>query len=239
MPSSEINPSDASIEDRLQYAFRDPSLLQAALTHPSFAAEAGAGSGPDNQRLEFLGDAVLGVIAAEWLMEHCLDWKEGQLTQVRSRLTNTETLAGTARRIRLGDELRLGRGEEASGGRDRDAALADALEAILGAVWLDGGLEAVRCLFPALFGPDIDGALTAGGEDNPKGELQESLQGARRGLPRYELISEEGPPHQPSFTVRVSCGESVLGEGRGASKREAETAAARVALKSLDAGSKA
>lgn len=236
MPSSESNPSRSPIEHSLRYTFRDSSLLRTALTHPSFAAEAGSGSGSDNQRLEFLGDAVLGLIAAEWLMEHRPGWKEGQLTQVRSRLTNAGTLAGAARRIHLGDELRLGRGEEASGGRDRDAALADALEALLGAVWLDGGPDALRRIFPDLLGPDIDMALAVGGEDNPKGELQERLQAAGHGLPRYELVREEGPSHRRCFTVRVCCAQTVLGEGRGNSKRDAETIAAREALTRLQAG---
>jgi ribonuclease-3 len=222
------------LEKRLGHAFRQPDLLEAALTHRSYSAETGQPDLMENQRLEFLGDAVLGVVSAEWLVAHRSDWREGTLTKVRSRLTNASALARVARRLLLGDFLRLGRGEEQSGGREKGALLADALEAVLGALWIDGGPEPVRRVFTTEFADEIAEAVEAGGDDNPKGDLQERLQQEWKESPRYELIEESGPPHARHFTVAVFRGNSRLGEGQGASKREAEIQAARCALARLD-----
>jgi len=219
-----------ALETRLAYSFQDAQWLETALTHPSYAAEAEPKAPEENQRLEFLGDAVLGVIAAEWLVEHCPDWQEGTLTKVRSRLTNTSTLARVARRLNLGASLRLSRGESQSGGRDKEGLLADAMEAVLGAVWLDGGVEPVRRIFQQCFADEIAEAVAAGGDDNPKGELQERLQRTGGESPRYEVTDESGPAHQRHFKVRVLHGGETLGEGEGDSKREAESGAARAAL---------
>jgi len=149
---------------------------------------------------------------------------------VRSRLTNAAALARVARRLELGCFLRLGRGEERSGGRDKETLLADALEALLGALWLDGGADPVRAFFAEWFADEIAAALAAGGDDNPKGELQERLQRAGQAAPRYVVVAESGPAHARHFQVDVFAGETQLGTGTGASKREAEMHAARIAL---------
>ena len=226
-------PADPSpLLDRLGYRFRDPSLLQTALTHRSFACESRPRL-PDNQRLEFLGDAVLDLVAAEVLFLECPDWREGRLTKVRSRLTNTETLAAVAARIGLGDFLSLGRGEDASGGRAKPAVLADALEALVAAVWLDGGFPPVRDFFRSLFAPELREALASGEDLNPKGRLQELAQARWKCPPAYRLLSVSGPPHAPSFSVAVSIGPRDLATASGPSLRSAESAAASLALSLL------
>ena len=219
------------LEKALGYRFRKKKHLEEALTHRSWRYEAPTSNTVDNQRLEFLGDAALGAVAAEWLVAHRPDWREGPLTKVRSRLTNAAALARVARRLELGDFLRLGRGEEQSGGRDKEALLADALEAVLGALWTDGGPGPVRNMFANWFADEIAEAVEAGGDDNPKGDLQERMQRERKESPRYEVVEESGPPHARHFKVAVFRGEEKLGEGEGASKRTAEMVAARNALR--------
>lgn len=236
MESRAPQPKQAELEMRLGHAFERPALLAAALTHRSHSAEAGHPELAESQRLEFLGDAVLGAVSAEWLVACRSDWREGTLTKVRSRLTNAATLARVARKLELGDFLRLGRGEERSGGRQKGALLADALEAVLGALWLDGGPDPVRATFAKWFADEIAEALEAGGDDNPKGDLQERLQRERQESPRYELMEESGPPHERHFKVAVFWGEARRGEGEGTSKREAEMNAARCALDGWDSG---
>ncbi len=227
-------PEQQELEMRLGHVFQRPELLEAALTHRSHSAETGRPELAESQRLEFLGDAVLGAVSAEWLVAHRSDWREGTLTKVRSRLTNAAALARVARKLELGDFLRLGRGEEQSGGRDKGALLADALEAVLGALWLDGGAGPVREVFATWFAAEIAEAVEAGGDDNPKGELQERMQRERKESPRYELVEESGPSHARHFKAAVFWGEDRMGEGEGASKREAEMNAARCALDGLD-----
>ena len=230
MASSEPRPELAELEKRLGHQFGRPELLSSALTHRSHSAEAGQPEPAESQRMEFLGDAVLGAISAEWLVARRGDWREGQLTQVRSRLTNAAALARVARRLGLGDFLRLGRGEDQSGGREKGALLADALEAVLGALWRDGGAAAVRTVFAAWFADEIAAALAAGRDDNPKGELQERLQREGREPPRYEVVEETGPSHDLLFRVEVFQGMERLGKGEGTTKRQAEMNAARQAL---------
>lgn len=231
-------PEHQELEMRLRHAFRQPDLLAAALSHRSYSAEAGRPEATENQRLEFLGDAVLGALAAEWLVGHRAEWREGTLTKVRSRLTNAAALARVARKLELGRFLRLGRGEDSSGGRDKPALLADALEAVLGALWLDGGLEPARRMFTDWFADEIAEAVAAGADDNPKGELQERIQRETGEPPRYELLAAQGPAHERHFQVAVYRGAEKLGSGEGPSKREAETHAARQALEYLDTGGK-
>ena len=233
MEEMESAPELRVLEARLGHPFGRRDLLEAALTHRSFSAESGQPAGAENQRLEFLGDAILGAISAEWLVAHRGDWREGTLTKVRSRLTNATTLARVARRLGLGDFLRLGRGEDQCGGRDKGALLADALEAVIGALWLDGGPEPVRGVFEKEFASEIAEALEAGGDDNPKGELQERLQRERKESPRYAVLEESGPSHARHFAVAVFFGEKQMGVGEGISKREAEMNAARQALTRL------
>ena len=236
MDPSAPRPEQAELETRLGHAFARPERLAAALTHRSHSAETGQPELAESQRMEFLGDAVLGAVAAEWLVAHRSDWREGTLTKVRSRLTNAAALARVARRLALGDFLRLGRGEERSGGREKGALLADALEAVLGALWLDAGPDPVRAVFAHWFSDEIAAALAAGGDDNPKGELQERMQREQKDGPRYEIVAESGPPHERHFKVAVHLGEARIGDGEGASKREAEMQAARNALEGLDSG---
>jgi ribonuclease III len=234
MEHPEYVPERPELEVRLGYVFRRPELLEAALTHRSYSAEAGHPDLTGNQRLEFLGDAVLGAISAEWLVAHRADWREGTLTKVRSRLTNAAALARVARRLGLGGFISLGRGEAQSGGREKDALLADALEALLGALWLDGGPEPVRQVFSRWFADEIAEAVAAGGDDNPKGELQERMQREHKEGLRYEVMEERGPAHARHFRVAVFRGGEQLGAGEGASKRTAEMNAARHALEQLN-----
>ena len=208
-------------------------LMEQALTHPSFSHEQDAGA-PDNQRLEFLGDAALGLAAAEALYERHPDAPEGDLTRLRSLVTSTKGLARIAIRINLGEYLRLGRGELNSGGRDRPTILADALEAVIGAAYQDGGMRAVRKIFRRIFLSELpDVGITDLGE-NPKGRLQEWAQGQGAGNPRYVVTKEEGPAHQRHYTVEARVRDAVIGVGHGPNKREAEIEAAAAALRDMN-----
>jgi ribonuclease III len=235
---------DDQLQGRLGYRFRDPGLLITALTHSSavpelrLAAEtAGKSSAEiqDNERLEFLGDAVLDLLASEYLVNKFPDWSEGQLSRSRAHLVNAQALEEAARRLGTGEFLRLGRGEEKSGGREKAAIVADALEAIVGAVFLDSGLDAARKLLRRVH---FEFAMEGGGvhiaDSDRKSALQELLQG--RGMPpaEYRLAGEEGPDHQKLFHVEVwSLGE-CLASGDGSTKKEAEQRAARGALERLE-----
>ena len=220
------------LEKSIGYRFRDKALLERALTHRSFRFEH-AEVVADNQRLEFLGDAVLGLMVAAWLFDKQAESREGTLTALRSRVTSGKALAGIAREINLGEYLRIGRGEEQSGGRERDSILEDALEAVIGAAWLDGGRRASDKIMQKLFAPFVDGLGDDSWADNPKGELQELAQGRWKVVPVYEVTASDGPQHATVFTVKASVpgvGEAV-GEGR--SKRAAESAAAKLLLKKI------
>lgn len=205
--------------------------LEEALTHPSFSNEQRKGRCADNQRLEFLGDAVLGLCVTEVLMLRFPNADEGELSRMRATLVNADALSSWARAVELGAALRLGRGAQAAGERDRTNVLADAVEALMGAVYLDRGLEAARALVHAV----IEGPLSRFTEGpslsrDPKSELQERVQ-AEGGLsPRYRIVNIDGPPHDRDFTVVVEIGEVVAGEGRGRSKKLAEQEAARAAI---------
>jgi ribonuclease-3 len=201
--------------------FADPGLLRAALTH----ASAGAGTGPAAyQRLEFLGDRVLGLIIADTLYRRHRGADEGELALRFNSLVRRETLAGIAREISLGRHLVLGAGEAQAGGRDKDAILADTLEALLGAVYLDGGLDPVRALVERCWSGRIEAQLSA--PRDPKTVLQEWSQGKGWGLPDYVEVARSGPDHAPVFTVEVRIEGAAPARGEGASKREAERNAA-------------
>ena len=221
-----------AFQERLGYRFRDDSLLRLALTHPSIAHEQNVAL-PHNQRLEFLGDAVLGLILSRELFEKFPEADEGSLTKSRAKLVNTATLAAHGRAIGVGAELRLSKGEETGGGRERASALADAFEAVLGAVFLDGGLDAVREFVLREFKPDFSLLTETSGIENPKGELQELLQSRSPNAPEYRTLSAEGPDHDRDFECAVLHDGVELARGRGKSKRAAETAAAIAALKIL------
>ncbi|QEM68409.1 ribonuclease III [Geobacter sp. FeAm09] len=221
------------LEERLTYIFRDRSLACRALTHPSWQHERSGVAGDDYQRLEFLGDAVLGMVLAEMLYSRFPDWNEGDLSRFRAHLAGQGTLAGLARSLDLGSFIRLGRGEEQTLGRSKESILSDVLEALIAAVYQDGGLEAARTLVSRLFGDLLaaPGCREAGRD--AKSELQELL--SARGLPppEYRLSAESGPPHDRSFHFQLLVGGDVTGEGEGRSKKTAQQAAAAQALERL------
>ncbi len=213
---------------RLGHAFARPELLDEALTHPSVPA--GERRGDHNQRLEFLGDAVLGLVLTEALYERFGDVAEGVLTKARARLVSRETLVGRALALGLAENVRTGKGVSACEGRDRDSVLADAFEAVVGAVFLDGGWEAARGLVRREFGDLLGRVLLDLREDNPKGRLQEILQEVSNETASYRLMGKEGPDHNQRFHVVAEWRGQRLGEGSGRSKRLAEIEAARSAL---------
>jgi ribonuclease III len=222
----------AALQERLGYRFRDEHLIRLALTHPSVAHEQNNPL-PHNQRLEFLGDAVLGAILSRELFKKFPDADEGLLTKSRAKLVNRTTLAAHGRAMDLGAHLRLSKGEENSGGRERDSSLTDAFEAILGAMFLDGGFDAVCEFVLREFSSDLEPANGNGDIGNPKGELQELLQARSPNAPQYQTISAEGPDHAPEFECAVLHDGVELARGRGKSKRTAEANAALEALKIL------
>ncbi len=225
-------PKLADLQERLGYRFRDVSLLRLALTHPSVVHEA-PGVTPHNQRLEFLGDAVLGLVLTRELYEKFPGFGEGPLTKARAQLVNRHTLAAEARRLGLGEYLIVSRGEETSGGRERPGALADACEALLGAVFMDGGYEVAREFILRSFSGGLGALTELPNFENPKGELQELLQAGSPEAPRYDLTALSGPDHNRQFECAVLHGTTELGRGRGKSKKEAESQAALAALKKL------
>ena len=214
------------------YHFRDENLLRLALTHPSVAHESGTAA-VHNQRLEFLGDAVLGLVLTEMLYKQFPTFEEGPLTKARAKLVNRHTLAGRARSLGLGDHLILSRGEELSGGRDRSSALADAYEALLGAIFLDGGFDAARDFILKEFAGAFDELAARPLIENPKGELQELLQSRSPRAPEYQTVQIAGSDHDPLFECAVLHDGVELARGKGKSKKAAESAAAFVALETL------
>ena len=218
------------LEERIGYKFRNPLLLEEALTHPSVGHETQRHHF-NNQRLEFLGDAILQLVITEYLYHHFSAEAEGQLTKLRSRLVSRETLRIRAEALDLGQYLVIGRGEEASGGRRRASTLADAYEALIGAVFLDSDLDTARKFILAQSKPDLEDVAETPIDINPKGHLQELLQSISPRSPSYELISESGPEHDKIFVVKCVWEGMVLGQGSGRSKKQAETAAAADAMK--------
>ena len=224
----------AELQIRLGHPFRDENLLRLALTHPSVAHEANAVTA-HNQRLEFLGDSVLGLVLSGALYDKFSAADEGALTKSRAKLVNAGTLAAHARALGLGAHLVLSRGEENTGGRDRASALADAFEAVLGAVFLDGGFEAAREFILREFAADFGELTEAADIENPKGELQERLQADSPHAPEYEFIAATGPDHDRVFECTVRHAGAELARGAGKSKKAAESAAALAALEKLRA----
>jgi ribonuclease-3 len=218
------------LEQRIGYKFRNSLLLAEALTHPSLGHETQRHHF-DNQRLEFLGDAVLQLIFTEHLFRLFPHFSEGQLTKLRSRLVSREGLKVHSVNIGLGTYLMMGRGEEASGGRQRASILADAFEALVGAMYLDSNIEVVRRFVLDEAQQDIQRLTHQPLEVNPKGQLQEILQAISPKSPNYEIVSQTGPEHQKQFVAKVIWDGIELGSGDGPSKKQAETAAALSALK--------
>ncbi|MHA3772011.1 ribonuclease III [Verrucomicrobiota bacterium sgz303538] len=217
------------LEQRLRYKFRNPLLLAEALTHPSLGHETQRHHF-DNQRLEFLGDAVLQLIFTEYLFDQFPDFTEGQLTKLRAQLVSREGLRVHAQEIDLGKYLMMGRGEEASGGRERASALADAYEALIGAMYLDSDYVTVRRIVLTETRDLLENLQVETGETNPKGRLQELLQSISPQSPTYPIINQSGPEHDKRFIAKIVWDGRELGMGEGRSKKEAEVAAARDAL---------
>lgn len=222
----------AALQTRLGYQFRDENLLRLALTHPSVAHESGEPTA-HNQRLEFLGDAVLQLVLTQKLYEKFPAFGEGLLTKARAKLVNRRTLAEHAHMLDLGAHLILSRGEETSGGRERASALADAFESLLGAIYLDGGFDASREFIMREFDADFSTLAESSGIENPKGELQELLQSRSPNAPEYQTVSATGPDHDRVFECVVQHEGVELARGRGKSKKAAKSDAALAALKKL------
>jgi ribonuclease-3 len=232
------------LEERLGHRFKKPELLERALTHSSAIPELRAeqkveASEPvalqDNERLEFLGDAVLELLAREYLLESFPDWSEGQLSKSRARIVNAHALEIAARRIRLGEYLRLGRGEEKSGGREKPTLLADAFESVVAAVYLDAGLEAAReMLRRLLFEQALEERGARIADSDRKSALQEFLQGRGEPPAEYRLAGESGPDHQKVFQVEVWVHGERMASGEGSTKKEAEQRAAQSAMELLE-----
>jgi len=218
-----------SFQSRLGIRFRRPELLREALTHSSYVNEQPTQFMADNERLEFLGDAVLDFIVADELFRRYPTAREGTLTSMRAAIVRTDSLARASNRIDLGDHLFLGHGEEASGGRHRAANLCAASEAVIGAVYLDQGIEQARALVQKLLG-DLIESLEAPGPRDAKSLLQEQVQARLHLTPVYRTVAQMGPDHAKEFVVEVLVGDRVVGRGTGPSKQAAEQAAAQSAL---------
>lgn len=220
----------AELEKRLGVVFRDKSLLQRALIHRSYLNEHPEFPLEDNERLEFLGDAVLDFVTGAYLYHRFPELREGPLTNLRSILVRRSTLARFARQLELGAHMLMGHGEAESGGRTRPATMCAAFEALVGALYLDQGLESVRRLLEPLIVPEISRNLQESLEKDPKSHLQELAQARMHRTPRYATVAESGPDHAKQFTVQVSIGDLIFGRGQGPSKQLAAQSAARAAL---------
>jgi ribonuclease-3 len=223
----------STLQKTLGIDFRNQALLKQALVHSSYINENPTDSSGDNERLEFLGDAVLGFIITEKLYREYPDSSEGEMTRVRAALVNGNALAGIARRMGLGEALYMGKGEESSGGRNKKPNLAGALEALIAAVYLDRGITATRKFVLRLLEEEITDVLSKSAVRDAKSRLQEIVQSRSQGMPLYQIIEEHGPSHEKIFTVEVIIGDVAMGRGTGKSKKQAETAAARAALEKL------
>jgi ribonuclease-3 len=221
------------LQSRIEYRFKDRGLLEHALTHKSRAAEDVSGGVADNESLEFLGDAVLGLVVVEALFRQYPGYNEGQKSKIKAAVVSTQSLARQAEAIRLGEHLILGRGEEKTGGRFKQALLADAYEALVAAIYLDGGLDAAAAFLRRELKVAIDAGSAQTVAPDYKSELQERVQALGQPLPEYRLSGSEGPDHRKTFTIEVVVNGEVLGAATGRAKKEAEQEAARLALEKL------
>ena len=226
-----------SVEEAIGYQFRDRGLLEHALTHRSRTHEDASGGMRDNESLEFLGDAVLGFLISDRLFRECPDWNEGQKSKAKAMIVSRAALARVGEKLGLGEYLLLGRGEEKTGGRRKRSLIADTLEAVVAAIYLDGGIEAVERFIGRSFRPQLDavreGGLTSGPMVDHKSALQEQVQSRNLGLPRYRLARETGPPHRKVFEMEVWVGDRLLAHGAGGSKKQSGQQAAERALQVL------
>ena len=219
------------LENKIGYVFQNKKLLMLALTHSSYANDLRKGKMNNNERLEFLGDAVLELVSSEYLYKNMKDMPEGKMTRLRASLVCEGTLARDAKEINLGDFLYLGKGEDESGGRNRDSVTSDALEALIGAIFLDGGFDKAKEFVLKFVLNDIENKKLF---FDSKTILQERVDMIKAGKVSYKIIDEIGPDHDKSYTAQVLLGEQVIGEGIGRTKKAAEQQAAYVALKSMD-----
>ncbi|MCK4535816.1 MAG: ribonuclease III [Desulfuromonadales bacterium] len=225
-------PAWEALEGRILYHFVQRELLREAMTHSSFANEAGCGELSDYERLEFLGDAVLDLVISQCLLRDYPHFNEGDLTRLRAEVVAEPGLAGLARQLQLGECLLLGRGEELSGGRDKTSLLADTLESLFGAVFTDGGFDRAAEVLEPLLVPLLKSAASRSGQDY-KTRLQEYYQARQGMLPVYHLAAASGPDHQRRYTVEVLLDGELFGSGEGPTKKKAEQEAARCALAAL------
>lgn len=223
----------AALQQILGISFNDPSLLEQALIHSSYINENPGFAQISNERLEFLGDAVLDFVVAEKLYQDFPQLTEGEMTRLRAALVCRDTLARMARAIGLGDYLYLGKGEEAGGGRHKPANLAGGLEAVIGAISLDQGLATTKGFILCLVDKELRRVISQGAKVDYKSQLQELIQARHQQTPTYQIVEAVGPDHDRRFTVEVKVGDTVLGRGSGKSKKMAETEAARSALERL------
>lgn len=228
------SPELDTYQSQLGIRFKDSSLLERALTHRSYLNEHPDEAVEDNERLEFLGDAVLDFIVSDWLYRQFPDMPEGKLTRLRAGLVRTETLAEFSRQAGIGEMLRLGKGEEEHGGRKRLSNLCGTFEAVNGALYLDSGLEAVRTFVEPYLAPRLDSIIREDSDKDAKSRLQEWSQAMLDLTPVYHVLSIDGPEHARQFTIEVIIGDSIYGVGNGHSKRAAEQEAARASLESLN-----
>ena len=236
---SQVPKRDVSaIERAIGYSFKDRSLLESSLTHPSFAHENPSADTTDNQRLEFLGDAVLGLVIARELYDRYPELPEGHMSRIKSALVCEDTLAVIATRLNLGDCLLLGRGETSSGGGKKASILSDGCEALFAAVYLDGGYEAIVPVIGQLFADMFEEARQGSLVSDYKTALQEHAQSSGDYRPAYRVVERSGPAHDRLFRVVVALGGKDLAEGLGRSKKEAEKAAAGAAIKLLKGAEK-
>lgn len=233
MLSEERTEKLRTLEERLGWAFADLTLLDNALTHRSYINENSTSGCRDNERLEFLGDAVLELTVSDMLMRKYPDHAEGQLSKLRASVVNEQPLAEMARRFGIGEHLLLGRGEEGSGGRTKSSLLANAFESIVAAMFLDGGFDRTAAFVRGLFEPLIAGGSIDSVYRDYKTAAQERTQVLFHEMPRYTLLSESGPDHDKRFETGFMIGERLIATGRGRSKKEAEQQAARTALEEL------
>jgi ribonuclease-3 len=222
-----------NLEESLGYSFQERALLEEAMTHRSYANEFHADNLPDNERLEFLGDAVLDLVISQYLMVALPSAPEGELTRIRAEVVSLPSLARLAMSLDVGSGLLLGKGEKSSGGRDKPSLLADALESLFGAIFTDGGFDAAKAAIMPLFVPLLQQASLNDGQDF-KSRLQELLQRTQRELPLYKLIETTGPAHERIYQIDVLIDDRTYGSGQGRTKKSAEQDAAQATLILLD-----
>ncbi|MGH9369339.1 MAG: ribonuclease III [Thermoanaerobaculia bacterium] len=232
--SSAVSEAVGGLQERIGYNFQDPSLLERALTHRSFSNEHRELRSPNNERLEFLGDTVLGFVIGDYIYRSFPNLQEGALSKIKAHRVSASTLAAKGRDLALGRYLRLGAGEARSGGSEKLSLLADAFEAVVAAIYLDGGLPAAEAFVRSVFAPDVSG-IDVGDLSfhDHKTALQETAQSLGLPLPEYRVVDEYGPDHEKCFVVEVYWDGVSFAYGKGASKREAQRKAAKEALRKL------